>query len=1116
MKKLLLYSTIFLILLGIASLLIWFGGPYLVFKGWIPLKLKSHRIYLIILFFILEFIATLALFIYKKKAKTPEKIARLKTQIATSAFQKDISTLLAEIKKTKFLKGKTFRSSYDLPWYLIIGAPGSGKSTLLKHSGLNIPLLKHFKKWAEKKNTLSWLVTDKAIFLEISRLNVDEDWDAEINKMAWLQMLKILKKYKSGKPINGVIVATDIAMVLEETPESTKRIQGLRKYLLDLYLQLKTKYPVYAVFTKCDQIKGFSEYFNNHTPVEREQVFGLPICINDTSKESISQQISVEYDALLTKLDNQIISLLNKEQDLQSRQLICFYPQQMLLLKPLLLEKVEFVFGPDQLYRIVNLRGIFFTSSQQDSTRIFDLLGAELETQFQLLPLVNSSYKNKDKSYFIQNLFQHIIIPDADLIDRSRIKKRFLIWATNAKYVIASLITIISILLLKQAYFNDKQNLLSIKNNLQTFSNNSLQLKDKNLSLTAILPLLAPLKNIITLEKDRKELLTLDQYSTPQLKTTMDETLNHVLKVVFIPRLYERLETILTAEKNNPDTLYSAYKAYLFLGDPKKYPSTWFKNAIVYDWLHNNASNQPDLQFYLNFILKMPINPFNLNNNLVASTKDILQNFPLDQNIFQTLKEQCDNSNLPTLDFTYLLGNQAKTVFVNYPHIVPAFFTKNGYINIYAKNLIPLTKNTFQNALLITPNTPSNSTAAQLTLIKNVNALYTHAYMNEWKNLITNLKIAPFTSLEQGVNELNAITAPSSPFILFFITLNQNTNFNIAEGNLDIQQEFSAINNVTTGTIKDPSLTLQSVMNTLNNLNNYLNKINQSSDIPKASFLSAQAIMRGDTTNPISTLYQLAAQEPAPLNNWLYTIADNSWLIILKNSRQYINTAWQTTVLNKYQSLQTYYPFNSNAPIQARMSDFSGFYGKKGTLNTFFQTYLKDFLVSNTKPFTWNRVNGHSLDDANLNISKIEKLSEAIEFYFPTNAESLSIKFTLQPINLTANAASIKLELSGQTLTYRHGPPEAITFIWPHIDQDQVKFSFNDFDDQSMTKSFDGPWSIFKLFRSCQLQATSQPDHYILTIRSGSYTGTFDLTMENAKEILTLASIENTQLPAYI
>ena len=32
------------------------------------------------------------------------------------------------------------RYLYELPWYLIIGAPGSGKTTALRHSGLNFPL----------------------------------------------------------------------------------------------------------------------------------------------------------------------------------------------------------------------------------------------------------------------------------------------------------------------------------------------------------------------------------------------------------------------------------------------------------------------------------------------------------------------------------------------------------------------------------------------------------------------------------------------------------------------------------------------------------------------------------------------------------------------------------------------------------------------------------------------------------------------------------------------------------------------------------------------------------------------------------------------------------------
>ena len=59
---------------------------------------------------------------------------------------------------------------YQLPWYVIIGAPGSGKTTVLANSGLEFPLASSLGRGSVKgiggTRDCDWWFTDQAVLLD--------------------------------------------------------------------------------------------------------------------------------------------------------------------------------------------------------------------------------------------------------------------------------------------------------------------------------------------------------------------------------------------------------------------------------------------------------------------------------------------------------------------------------------------------------------------------------------------------------------------------------------------------------------------------------------------------------------------------------------------------------------------------------------------------------------------------------------------------------------------------------------------------------------------------------------------------------------------------------------
>ncbi|MDH5774997.1 MAG: type VI secretion system membrane subunit TssM, partial [Nitrospirota bacterium] len=173
-------------------------------------------------------------------------------------FEKAIATL----KQSKLGKGYRGKAAlYALPWYMIVGPSASGKSTALRESGLQFPSLGENPKGVQgvggTRNCDWWFTTD-AVLLDTAGRYMTEDEDRE----EWFAFLDLLKKARSKKPINGVMVAIGINELLEATDQLVEwHAKTIRDRIDELMTHLGMSFPVYLMFTKCDLLEGFNQFF---------------------------------------------------------------------------------------------------------------------------------------------------------------------------------------------------------------------------------------------------------------------------------------------------------------------------------------------------------------------------------------------------------------------------------------------------------------------------------------------------------------------------------------------------------------------------------------------------------------------------------------------------------------------------------------------------------------------------------------------------------------------------------------------------------------------------------------------------------------------------------------
>src|SRR3954468_7646295 len=142
-------------------------------------------------------------------AAKPERIAEINE--LNRQFQQGIAAL----KSSKLGGGKRGQDAlYVLPWYVMVGPPGAGKTTALRHSGLVFPYLDPSGggvRGVGGTRNCDWWFTNEAILLDTAGRYTTETDDHE----EWMAFLGELLKFRSQKPINGVIVAVSISELLD-------------------------------------------------------------------------------------------------------------------------------------------------------------------------------------------------------------------------------------------------------------------------------------------------------------------------------------------------------------------------------------------------------------------------------------------------------------------------------------------------------------------------------------------------------------------------------------------------------------------------------------------------------------------------------------------------------------------------------------------------------------------------------------------------------------------------------------------------------------------------------------------------------------------------------------
>ncbi len=792
MNKFLYYLTArsLWVLIGIIglALLIWFVDPLIAVGNVKPFAHQYVRIALIALIFGI-WLARLLFKLARQAKRNAALINEMK--VAQEPILKNVSTdsvmsrQFAEIddilKNAKFNSGNNklvgrFSNGqylYQMPWYVVLGAAGSGKTTALKQSGLNFPLESSFGSAISGlagTRDCDWFLSDQAVLLDTAgRLSL-HDSHSEHDAYDWKEFITLLKKYRPKQPINGVIVTVGVDDLLEHHNDIRLLANELRKRINEMVKYLGINFPVYLMITKLDMLNGFSEYFKDLTPEQRERYLGFNFTgLNDQEdSDYLIGYVSKQLALMTDNINASAIRTLNGLPEIEQKNNAFIFADEFSKLNENLINLFRELYKSSKFETPILWRGIYFTSAQQDGTSfdpILNNLGGMIGLTDKYSPQTHPT--GPSHSYFLNNLFTDVIFSEANLASEDKawyVKHQFLYWLGVAG--IATVATATTLLMLN-SYANNKDYLKEISGKATALQKEAASIKQTSDLLQAV-EFAEKVKNIAntpTVPNPKAPPFTyrMGLYQGANMGEIANASYQRILQDSVMPLISYKLDGLLRniTPGQNIDR-YDALKAYLMMFSKEHFDATfmnnWLMRSFEKDSTIKNAEQKQKVQNALQTILsKQSITPsvpydqqlVDLRRNEIAQS-DMATMILSDA--FNEINKQ--DSPITPVSFESMGGAQSKLIFTrpsgkSIGEPINPIYTKQAYMQYVLPALLKSTTKLYKEEDWVLGNYAAIKTNEKDTL-EQARKAYFDRYISAWNVYLSDIDLKQPQNLREA------------------------------------------------------------------------------------------------------------------------------------------------------------------------------------------------------------------------------------------------------------------------------------------------------------------------------------------------------------------------------
>ena len=964
-----------------------------------------------------------------------------------------------------------FAGKKQIPIYILLGPSRFGKTTILSQAGLSLKNFNHqsLSHVTPTKYCSFWFSPD-ALYIDTAGIYTKPENAKLRNELIWQGFIKLLQKYFGKNAITCVLVILDLPAIAQNETLRSKTLFCIRERIYEL-ATLISHLPLHVIFTKCDHIAGFTEFFSLLTMEERAQPFGISFS-NAQEKTDPVPVFETKFNELLKHVNERVVERLQKANNRDERLLIKAFPSQLSQLNQIILEVLSKI---PSGHRIL-LSGIYFTSSIQNGAPI-DVLKGSLLQAFDLKE--KQTYKlepNNNCRYFIEDIFKKIITTPKQPKEWHLSKIGF-----HRNYIyallIAGLIVGVSCFI---GYKNYHKNIATIQEMGQLLQNPEIITNLDNLQ-----------EKLQKLDQDAQSVWL--KLGTNEAESLV-QSLHHTYQISFLQTLVSQLEnnistTITSTElKSNPKKLYSALQVYLMLGNPNKldkdYIKAWFNNYWSDIYKDNNAQ-QIKLEQQLETTLKRKFE-VELNQQTINVARARLNDPPVAPLIYLILENTFNSQNLD----------------VGSTKPISKMYTSEYFDKVYTKKIPELIDKLPEQDWVLGDNLQLKTKAeADNNTIKTVKDLYLENYIAAWEEAASNPNIKiDSKNLHVAAKDLNTIASNESPLIKLLQQIKTNTDIKTAPTPFTdaAKAKFQIYN----------TINLADLQHELSSFALHFNTITQNLNSSQAAFDTVINHLQKDQPDFLTSLQNFANYQSLPIQTWLQSIIKKSLPVLLEATGNHINKIWHITIVPQYQKmLQNKYPLFKDSKEDILLSDFNNFFGPHALIDTFFNKYIRPFVDIDKTSWTWKDIDGQQINFSQDSLEVFLRAALIQKMFYANKTPNPKIYFTLAPMDMGPNTQGFTLHLDGQKVIFTNIDKHTYNLVWPGSNPGLVTIDFVNQQGNYFNTTQFGPWAWFRIIDKSNIVVANNTKNFTLT---------FDLNGNAVKYELSTSEPINPFIPEII
>jgi len=1160
------------------ALVFWFEAPLLAFDGKEPFAASGVRWFFILLIYgawalwygakaVRAHLANRRLMASLAAASAPPAgaaapaPAALQEQAALQQRMRQAMDVLRRAAPGKRLWGSQYL--YQLPWYMFVGAPGSGKTTTLLHSGLRFPLADSMGAGAiggvGGTRQCDWWFTDDAVLLDTAGRYTTQDSDHEADQGGWHAFLGLLKKHRPRRPINGIIVALSVADLLQQGPAARQaQAQAIRARIKELHERLGSSFPIYVTVTKCDLLAGFMEFFDTLGREERAQVWGMtfPLGAGEGAGAAALAQFGARFLELEQRLQARVLARLQEERDLQRRALLYRFPQQFAGLGEVLKGFLDAVFEPTRYEQGAQLRGVYFTSGTQEGNPIDRVLGA-LAASFGFERKVLAPNAVSGRSYFITALLRDLIFKEAGLagIDPAfELRRRRLRWAGTAA---AALLVVLLGAALATSYLRNRHtvNLIDARSDALA---RLVAAAPVGGSVLDALPMLNAARTLPGGYEERErgapllERFGLNQ--SDKLGAGARLAYQRLLRSALQPRVMARLEEVLRrGDANNQEQLYETLRVYLMLGQPNHLEPESVQAWFDVDWRRSLPQATPaqrdELAAHIGALLdagSADAAPPPLDAALVGAVRSTLALMPLPERVYNRLKRKVAGARLPEFSVNRAAGRDVSALLARksgepLTRGVPGLYSVAGYRELskgapgaltdIARDSWVLDRREAEGALGALSGDQMNAAVLRL---------YYADYIRAWDGLLADVRIAPFSSLDQGARITNALAGADSPLKAFLAAAARETSLETGAGKPAVVLDEKVLSKLSEARKKleaalggdDAPAPNAAPSNPVDQHFEPLHKLVGSAAAPgpleaqlallkdaSQFFDAAERARRAGTPAPggeaLQKIKRAAEGTPPPLGEMLQTVDNAGASLTLGSERARIRALWAAEGARFCSAaIAGRYPLVRGAARDATLEDFGKFFGPGGLMDDFFAKNLAPQVDMSGSQWRWRDTGEAPSGIPQDVLNQFQRAARIRDMLFAGGARQPSLRFELAPQTGDPALTRVVLDIDGQQVAYAAGTPARPVPITLPSGKGGGLVHLEATPPLRQDLRSEGPWAWFRMVDKGTLQPGAQGERYTLGFDLDGHKMSYQLTASSVVNPFRREALEGFRCPA--